>query len=358
MDIVKIGVIKMKQIEELVGKSYMTCSACMSVWADGLSWANAHTEAVTTKLSEADNIIVLSCQVTDLAVLSDLRTIEKYHSMFPEKNFFISGCLAKREDVSLPSFAERLDTPRENYQFITNRRLVNFEKPFWTPEFSEQDSDKVDGHLFRDMYPLRISKGCPKKCSYCTIRITRGDFEKLETSLLEKEFLKFDDILLIADSPTVSQIKQWYGIALKHQKPFSIRNVEPSVTVACREELNDLADKGLLKVYHSPVQSSNPEVLLDMRRPVNATLETMAIASELKNKGVYIATNIIIDYKNYSQDFSKIYALYDYVSWNPLWDGVWNRDKAEKRFDLYINSGIVPGEVERALVNCGKSLSK
>jgi radical SAM superfamily enzyme YgiQ (UPF0313 family) len=199
------------------------------------------------------------------------------------------------------------------------------------------------------MYPLRISKGCPKKCSYCTIRITRGDFEKLETDLLEKEFLKFDDILLIADSPTAGQLKQWYGIAMKHQKPFSIRNVEPSVTVACAQELDDLAGNGLLKVFHSPVQSSNIEVLQDMRRSVEATLETMDIARALKDKGVYVATNIIIDYKNFSQDFRKIYAFYDYVSWNPLWDGVWNRAKAEERFDKYITSGILPAEVRRAV---------
>jgi tRNA A37 methylthiotransferase MiaB len=321
----------------------------MSVWADGLSWANAHTDAITKDPAEAENIIVLSCQVTDLAVLNDLRTIEKYHSLYPDKKYFISGCLAKREDIELPAFAERLETPRENYQFINDRRLVNFEKPFWTPNFNQQDPDKSDGHLFRDMYPLRISKGCPKKCSYCTIRITRGDFEKLETDLLEKEFLKFDDILLIADSPTAGQLKQWYGIAMKHQKPFSIRNVEPSVTVACAQELDDLAGNGLLKVFHSPVQSSNIEVLQDMRRSVEATLETMDIARALKDKGVYVATNIIIDYKNFSQDFRKIYAFYDYVSWNPLWDGVWNRAKAEERFDKYITSGILPAEVRRAV---------
>jgi hypothetical protein len=31
--------------------------------------------------------------------------------------------------------------------------------------------------------------------------------------------------------------------------------------------------------------------------------------------------------------------LYDYVSWNPLWDRVWNRQKAEERFEQYIGIG-------------------
>ena len=76
-----------------------------------------------------------------------------------------------------------------------------------------------------------------------------------------------------------------------------------------------------------------------MHRSVDDTLRTIEIARELKEKGVYIATNIIIDYKDFPQDFSEIYKLYDYVSWNPLWDGKWDRKKAEERFEKYLGAG-------------------
>jgi tRNA A37 methylthiotransferase MiaB len=330
----------MKTVESLEGKIFMTCSACMSVLADGLSWANAHPERIVKNPQDADNIVVLSCQVTDLAVLNDLRTLEKYQVEFPNKNYFISGCLGKRTDIDLPEKVERLETPRDNYQFLFDRSLVHFEKPFWVKDFKEHDEDKKDGHLFRNMYPLRIGKGCPNKCTYCTIRITRGNFEGLETERLEKEFLAFDNILLVADNPLAHQIKEWYEIAKKNKKGFSIRNVEPGTVVSCERELLDLADNGLLNVFHSPVQSANPDVLRDMNRDVEATMQTMKIASELKKRGVYIATNIIIDYKDFPQDFSEIYRLYDYVSWNPLWDRVWNRAKAEERFERYLGAGV------------------
>jgi len=343
----------MRSIQDLQGKSYMTCSACMSVWADGLSWANAHPERITKNPSEADNLIVLSCQVTDLAVLSDLKVLDRLKLEFPDKNIFASGCLAKRPDVEIPSFVERLETPRENYQFLFDRTLVNFEKPFWVKDFKEQDNDKKNGHLFRNMYPLRIGKGCPNKCTYCTIRITRGEFEKLDSSRLEKEFQAFDNVLLIGDSPLVSQLEEWYEIAKRNKKPFSIRNVEPSVTVACERELLDLADSGLLKVYHSPIQSSTPEVLQDMYRSVTAAQKTMQIARRLKEKGVYIATNIIIDYKDFKQDFAPVYALYDYVSWNPLWNGKWDRRLAEQRFVKYLESCQEPLEVRQAMARAG-----
>ena len=328
---------KMKQIKDLEGKIFMTSSACMSVTADGLSWANANKDRITKKFEEADNVIVLSCQVTDLAILNDFRTIEKYHSLNPDKNYFISGCLAKREDVELPEFAQRLETPRDNYQFLWERDLVNFEKPFWIKDFEETQADEFDqGHLFRNMYPLRIGKGCPFNCSYCTIRVTRGDFEKLETQRLEEEFLTFDDILLVADSPMPKQIKEWIAIGEKHNKGFSIRNVEPKVAVACEEDLIRFADQGLLKVFHSPIQSNNPVVLEDMRRSVPETLKTIDLAKKLKERGTFIATNIIIDYKGMSQNFDEIYGIYDYVSWNPLWDGKWDRKKAEQRFQHYL----------------------
>jgi len=339
----------MKIIENLNGKNYLTCSACMSVWADGLSWANAHPEKIIKNPSEADNIIVLSCQVTDLAVLNDLRTVESYKQKFPYKNFFISGCLGKRADIELPKFCERLETPKQDYQFLFNLSLVNFEKPFWTKNFNESDDEKKDGHLFRNMYPLRIGKGCPHHCTYCTIRMTRGKFEKYSTSKLEREFLSFDNVLLVADNPLEEQVKSWCEISKKNNKPFSIRNVEPSVTVKCREELIDLSKNGLLTVFHSPVQSSNSEVLRDMGRNVDDTFETIEISKQLKETGTYIATNIIIDYKNFVQDFSKIYKSYNYVSWNPLWDNVWNRKKAEERFQKYFSEE--PKEVAIAKFN-------
>ena len=326
----------MKQIQDLEGKIFLTCSACMSVLADGLSWANANKDKITKKIEEADNIILLSCQVTDLAVLNDLKIIEDYKKKHPEKNYFIGGCLGKRPDIKLPDFVERLETPRTNYQFLEDRTLVNFEKPFWVKDFKENDDWFQQGHLFRNMYPLRIGKGCPNKCTYCTIRFTRGDFEEYEASKLEKEFLAHENVLLIADSPTVNQVKDWHAIAIKNDKPFSIRNVEPSITVQCKNELLELAKKSLLKVYHSPIQSNNQDVLPDMNRSVKDTLETIEIAKKLKSLGTYIATNIIIDYKDFKQDFSEIYGLYDYVSWNPLWDRKWDRKKAEQRFEKYL----------------------
>ena len=328
------------KIEKLTGKSYFTCAACMSVWADALSWANANTKKVTKFIANANNIIVLACQVTDLAILNDFRTAENLRDKFPDKNIFISGCLSERKDIPFPEGIERLDQMRCNCQEIKDKTLVNFEKPFWVPNFKKTGNDMDQGNIFREKYPLRIGKGCPFNCTYCTIKYTRGKHEKYDINeKMIQEFVNNDNILLIADSPTAQQIKDWCNLAIEKNKSISMRNVEPQVAIKCKAELISVSQKGLLDIFHCPIQSNDVEVLKDMQRNVSATLDMISVAESMKQFGTKIATNIIIDYKDYPNDFAEIYDKYDYVSWNPLWNNVWNREEAELRFKRYINQG-------------------
>lgn len=327
----------MKTIDDLKGKHYIVCTACMSILSDGLSWANANPDKISKTPNDADNIIVLSCQVTDLAVLNDMRTAEKFVTEYPDKKVFISGCLSNREDISMPVDVERLEQFRKNYQPINDGSLVAFAKPFWIKDFEESADPLASGNIFRNKYPLRIGKGCPFTCAFCTIRITRGKFEQYDVDdRLIDEFLTHDDVLLIADSPTVQQIKDWCGIALKYNKEISIRNVEPQIAMKCKDELLAAANAKVLNTFHCPIQSNNRDVLIDMNRHVNETFDVIELSKQLKSLGVIIATNIIVDYKDFPNDFDEIYKTYDYVSWNPLWDRVWDRAKAEERFDKYI----------------------
>lgn len=325
----------MNTIDELNGKTYFTSAACMSVWSDALMYANKNRDKITKEISEATNVVVLSCQVTDLAVLNDLRIIERLIEKYPDKEFYVTGCLAKRNDIELGDRIKRLLLPKEDYIFISDKTLVNYEKPFWVKDFEEIGSEHKNGHLFRDMYPLKIGQGCPGTCSYCTIRHTRGPFETYDTQKSIDTFLKAQDVLLIADNPMAAQIKEWYNVALKHNKGFSIRNVEPQNAVTVSNELIDMSRRKLLKVFHSPIQSADETILTDMRRNVSATKNTIELCKRLKENGTFIATNIIIDYKNMTEDFSKVYELFDYVSWNPLWNGIWDREIAEERFRIY-----------------------
>lgn len=326
-----------EKIENLSGKHYFVCTACMSVLADALSWANSNRDLITKNIEEATNIVVFSCQVTDLAILNDFRIAEKLQKENPNKKVFISGCLAQRLDVEYPKNIGRLEQMRCTYQHIDDKELVSFEKPFWIKNFKETEKELEQGNIFRNKYPLRIGKGCPFKCTYCTIRVTRGKHEKYDIdSRLIEEFMKFNDIVLIADSPTKGQIQDWCNLAIEKNKSISIRNIEPQIAIKCKDEIINAAKHGVLDIFHCPVQSNNPDILKDMNRDVDDTLGIIEVAKEIKKMGVIIATNIIIDYKDYPNDFEEVNKIYDYVSWNPLWDNIWDRNKAEVRYEKYI----------------------
>lgn len=356
----KFGTGTLHNIDSLQGKIYCTSAACMSVWADFLSWANRNVSKICrhyAQIGPQDSIIVLSCQVTDLAILNDLRVVEKLRHKRPNNAIYIGGCLAKRFDVDLPDGVFRLNDVRHDGQYIENTLLIDYEDPFWVPLYSKQHKryTKVvqPGRLFRQRrwddpkYPLRISVGCHGKCAYCTINQTRGTGYDVPIDVAMAEWKraaqpnrygdKPQHTIFIADSPSQMLVEYYSSMAMSLQRKVSWRNIEPNVAMQCSDLLVELAESGYLDTFHCPIQSLDNEMLLDMGRdpyPTHYVVDTLVPA--MRANKVRCATNIIVDYKNFPNHWAeKVYGVYDYVSWNPYWDGVWDRDKAERRWRRY-----------------------
>lgn len=345
----------MYEEEDLGDSIYAVCTACMSVWSDFLSFADAEQEKHRKivfpfykekpgDIPQTDTIVVLGCQVTDLAIYNDLKTAEELHNKYPDIPIFMGGCLAHRFDIELPEYLKRLDVVRREYHNIHFKDgYIDYRKPFWNQALKDDAAELETGNLFRHMYPLKVGAGCHGKCKYCTIRDTRGETYLTDAYLQVKEFLDHADegVVIISDSPTAQQIKDWCHIAGRYKKPISFRNVEPQIANLCMDELLELAHKKLLKIFHCPIQSNDVDVLRAMNRNVDETLRFIDAAQELRTQGVIVATNIIIDYKvngkiirNMPEDWLN--DNFDYWSWNPYFDGKWDREKAEERFKEYI----------------------
>lgn len=325
---------------DLGEKIYATSAACMSVWSDLLSFANTYQTRFVATPEEADSIIVLGCQVTDLAILNDIKVALRLYEACG-KDIYMGGCVAQRMDIPLPSFVKRLDVVRRVGVELINRDLVHYEPPFWVPNFEESNDNFKDGNLFRNYYPLKIGAGCHGKCKYCTIRHTRGESYEVIPEQQIEEFLNHDNVVLTSDSPSVSQIKAWCEIAKKTGKQISLRNVEPQNLIMCHNELIELAELHLLDIVHCPVQSFDEEILKAMNRSVESTYKALDLILKLRALGVKCATNIIIDYVidgvvYPNHDKEKLKKYFDYYSWNPYFDGKYDIMKAEDRFNRYI----------------------
>lgn len=341
---------------------YFVSTACMSVTSDAVSFVErqitrddecnftvyAHDENML-RFGEKPIIVILGCQVTDLAILNDIRTAEKFHEKYPKAQIIMGGCLAYRFDIELPEWCARIGSLRSEYTPLSDRafRCVKWQAPFWTDENGLDIYGRETSSLFKNYYPLKIGAGCHGKCKYCTIKDTRGEGYETDAYLQVSEFLDasnnpdYKGIVLTSDSPTVKQIKDWCHIVTRYEKPVSFRNVEPQIALACKEELLALASKGLLKIFHCPIQSNDKEVLKAMNRNVEMTFAYIDMAQELRSLGVYVATNIICDYvvdgsivDNMPTEWLDEH--FDYWVWNPYFDGNWDREKAEVRFKKYM----------------------
>lgn len=342
----KFGKGDLYEATDLIGPVYCLCCACMSIYSEFLTWANQKEHGyigcqsvMTPDPASAKTIIVLSCQVTDIAILNDIRSLEKLMEEHGDSTeYYVGGCLARRFDIELPEGVKRLDNIRADNQKIHDKTLVEYAPPFWVKDFSETDNEFNQGNLFRKMYPLRISVGCNKKCKYCTIRTTRGKPYELPIVSCVQEFIDNEDVVLTADSPSSELLRSWIHLSHALQKPLSIRNVEPQVTRTIRSDLVELANHGLLKVYHCPIQSHDERTLKAMGRVVDATMWfAFNFVYSLKSRGVFVATNVIVDYELFpNPDMDLLNKQFDYVSWNPYWDGKWDRSKAEERYRQYI----------------------
>ena len=353
----RFGTENMYTVDDIINENhhaciYVVCTACMSVWTDALSYIESHPNInFTRKFDEyVSDVIVLSCQVTDLAIYNDIKTMEeihkrdieirKEHHNFPPTNIYCGGCLAQRFDIPLPDYVRRLDVFRTENISISEEtfKKIDYRKPFWNTNLKDDADEFEEGNLFRRMYPLKTGAGCHGKCTYCTIRDTRGPSYQVNASDQEQEFVDHEDVVLICDSPSPEQINDWIEIAIKHNKPISFRNVEPPVANYCMNNLIRLASKGLLRIFHCPIQSIHEEALRKMNRNVKATFDYIKNAQKLHELGVIVATNIIIDYVEGDNDYntwSFIRDYFDYVSWNPYFDGNFDIKKAEERFNYY-----------------------
>lgn len=296
-------------------------------------------------------IIIYGCQVTDLAILNDIDVARRLHKEFPKSDIYMGGCLANRFDIELPDYIKRIGTIRTDYKAIEELAYdyVQWEEPYWTNAEGKDKNGKESGKLFRNSYPLKVGAGCTGKCSYCTIRDTRGEQYNTDALLQVKEFLdvkldKFDGIVITSDSPTINQIKDWCMLAKRYKRKISFRNVEPFTLVQCDKEITSLAEAGLLDKMHCPIQSYIPEVLEAMNRTVEVTLYAINIMKKLKREyGVYTSTNVIIDYVNpvtgeYFENAKEEWLkdTFSNYEWNPYFNGLYNEKDAKKRYEKYI----------------------
>jgi len=179
----------------------------------------------------------------------------------------------------------------------------------------------------RNVATVQISEGCQGKCTFCIVKLAKGDLvsyplkEIVEevSSLVDKGYTK---ILLTAQDTAAygldlgekSQLPLLINEICKIDKKFILRvgMMNPIHVVDMVDELiESFKNEKVFKFLHVPIQSGSDKVLRDMARPVKVEqFETIVNRFRKSFPEISIATDVIVGYPTETEeDFEKTVSL-------------------------------------------------
>lgn len=278
---------------------------------------------------KADLIVVNTCIVKG-ATESKVRSyIKKWHG---KKMIVISGCMPGAEegicermwpDAALVSTQHITDIAEVVNEMLKNNvlRLTGKRRE------SKLGLEKMAGRFGI----VQISEGCAGSCSYCIVKLAKGELHSFPARDIVREVKRFIDAGINKIYLT-SQDNGAYGIdrgkpelvellrkILKIKKNFKLRigMMNPEHTLKMADKLVEIyKDQRIMKLIHIPVQSGSDRVLMEMERKYNAgDFEIIVERFRAEIPGICVATDIICGYPTESEeDFKKSLELIKKVS--------------------------------------------
>lgn len=277
---------------------------------------------IVGKPENADYIIFVSCSFKKRKEEECLWIIKLFGKYKGE--LIVGGCLPKISPVKLrrafkgryfstinineidnlfPDFRIKLkDVPDANFQTYQSQDFSAFSK--FARKF-------INGRNSRTA-SLRLSYGCPGKCSYCNITSAIGSLKSKPLDLCLDEYKKLLDkgyrnFVILADNVGVygSDIGSNFGELLKSfseadkglNARWYIQELHPVWAVKYKQELLEAIKEKRIFALLCPVQSGSQRILRLMNRysNVNKTLKTLR-EFKTANPDIILATHIIIGF--------------------------------------------------------------
>lgn len=185
-----------------------------------------------------------------------------------------------------------------------------------------------------DVFSIKISEGCSRKCSYCAIRKATGRLRSIPindiisqmSDALSSRYSHFriqcenlssygEDIHLnmgmLLDE--IGKIKQPFDIDLPDLHPDGLLRYFENI-------VHFITQKNVYQI-HIPVQSGSDSVLVQMNRgySVKDLIQRLSFLRELSSSTIF-GTDIIVGFPGESEaDFEKTYNLLEEFSFNPIY---------------------------------------
>lgn len=306
---------------------------------------------------KADIIFFNACGITEdtekesLNIINYLRTKKN-----PSTEFIVWGCLPKINSSRIHEIYKGITFGSDGLtkldeMFAFKKRAENIHANFLIPlfHFGKENRNSIIRKIFINpmklikkysadyainvygpgIYLIKVSTGCPNNCSYCGVKLSRGNLKSKSIENILKEVKKgleknYKEFGLIGtdvgaygrDLGTNLVILLREIIKIKGNFKIRLRNIQPQFLIEMMPELRKIFKTGKISYLSTAAESGNDRILSLMNR--GYTISDYKKAIRIVNKEfpkIMIRSQLMVGFPTESEeDFKDTCRLLDEVS--------------------------------------------
>ena len=298
---------------------------------------------IVSEPDQADVVIINTCAFIEPAIDESLAAIQeaiswKNNKKHNVKKVIVAGCLSQRMQNDLFDQAQGIDAivglgARDNIaeiiqeSFNSNKLIQFIDQPENHAESINDDRTRLlinSGHWAY----LRISEGCNRRCSFCTIPSIRGPFRSKPPEMIISEAQELVDNGIV-ELNIIAQDTTYYGRDLKIKSGLvsllnQLETIEPLNWIRLMylyptgidDELIDtiVKSKKIVPYLDIPVQHINDTILKAMNRP-DSKSQILKLIEKLRAAipDIVLRTTVIVGFPGETEE--QFDELLDFVDW-------------------------------------------
>jgi len=280
-------------------------------WASGFQ---DEGHSLTSKVDEADLIVLNTCAVTQEAVKKSKQFIRRAHRNNPRAKLIVSGCYASLTP-GLKNDIAGIDLLIPNAK---KDKLVDIVKQELSisamPSLATAPGEAALFSLGRNRAFVKVQDGCRYRCTFCIVTVARGQEHSRATAEIIDEINALHSRGIqevILTGVHIGGYGSDLGSDLFHLlKAVLAETSIPRIRLGSVEpwDLSDdffslFENRRFMPHLHLPLQSGSDKVLKRMgRRCKTSDFENMVAAARASIAGFNVTTDIIVGFPGESQD--------------------------------------------------------
>ncbi len=299
---------------------------------------------IVSEPDQADVVIINTCAFIEPAIDESLAAIKeavswKNNPKQTVQKVIVAGCLSERIQNGLFDKAKGIDAiiglgSRDSVAQIIQKSFVSEEPLRYVGQTLENQPDTINDDRTRLLINsghwayLRISEGCNRRCSFCTIPTIRGPFRSKPVEMVISEAQELVDNGIV-ELNLIAQDTTYYGRDLKIKSGLvSLLNQLETIDslkwirlmylypTGIDDELIEtiVKSKKIVHYLDIPVQHINDTILKSMNRP-DTKAQILKLIEKLRSAipDIVLRTTVIVGFPGETEE--QFNELLEFVGW-------------------------------------------